>query len=130
MSLVLVSIAAVAVAVSELMAFVRSRPRAGLDAFTYDAATNAEASHLTFTNLGDSPAYACVQGVVESSAKTHVFSVKVCTGHVPPHQTVHVEAPYKVGAVIEICNKPSPFGEGKVIDWSKCNFDVLDITKQ
>ena len=68
-----------------------------------------------------------VQGVVGSTTGTKVESHLVCTGEVKPHSTVSLDSPYRVGAVLEICNKTS-FGDTKVVDWSKCSFDVVDVT--
>ena len=94
----------------------------------YSAYTNGEAAHLTFTNLGPLPVYQCVRGVVESKATGNTTkSIEVCTGAVKSHSTVVLEAPYRIGAVQELCQgKPDPFGNRR-IDWTLCGFEMEPV---
>ncbi|RYZ14448.1 MAG: hypothetical protein EOO70_07665 [Myxococcaceae bacterium] len=98
----------------------------GYDKLESRASTGAEHAELTFTNLGVRDLYACVQAKVTNKAGNSTESVVVCTGDIKAHSTVHIQAPYKVGAVLDLCNKPGGFG--KTLDWSECNFTVSDRT--
>jgi hypothetical protein len=125
------TLAAVELLASSGLAAVREmvgRATSGVDGLSMHSHTNAEAAHITFTNRGATTAWACVKGVVSSSPTgTQVASHIVCTGDVKPHSTIVLDAPYRVGAVLEICNKIG-FGDVKLVDWSKCSFDVVDVT--
>jgi hypothetical protein len=87
--------------------------------------TNGEAAHFTLTNTSDAPLFQWLRGVVEGKSDGHkAKSVVVCSGDVRPHSTVTLEAPYRVGAVQELCQgKPDPYGH-RYIDWTLCTFDV------
>ena len=107
----------------------RARSNPGLEGLLYSAHTSADAAKMTFTNRGAGAAWACVKGVVSSAATgTKIESHVVCTGDVLPHSSVTIEAPYRVGAGLEVCNKTG-FGDVKLVDWSKCSFDVVDVSR-
>lgn len=100
----------------------------GLSAFSYASHTNVDAAHLTLTNRGETTSWACVKGIVSSSSTgTKVESHVVCTGDVKPHSTTVLEAPYRVGSVLEICNKTG-YADTKVVDWSKCTFEIVEVS--
>lgn len=101
-------------------------PKGGGASLTYQASTNGEQASVTFTNLNKYTAYACVQGVVTSAAGAKAETAVVCTGDMKPHSSVHVLAPYKIGAVVAICHKQTAVGN--VLDWSGCEFNVVDRT--
>lgn len=100
----------------------------GAPAFIEHGSSTADDAHFVLTNGHDRMAMACVKGVVTSKATgTKVESIVVCTGLVAPYTTVDLRAPYRVGAVLEICNEPHPIF-GKRLDWSKCSFAMTDVT--
>lgn len=102
------------------------RARRGTEgAITQSSATASEAS-VTLTNLNAFPVYACLQGKVTNRAGNSAETLAVCTGDMAPHSTVHLVAPFKVGAVLDLCNKSGPLG--KTLDWSDCTFDMVDRT--
>ena len=100
----------------------------GLKSLSYTSNSSVEAAHATLTNRNGIPAVACLKGVVSSATTgTKVESHVVCTGEIKPYSTVAIDAPYRVGSVLEICNKQG-FGDNKLVDWSKCTFEMIDMT--
>lgn len=88
------------------------------------AYTNADAAHVTFTNMSSGTLYQCVRGVVTNKAGKSTKTVAVCTGDVKPHSTVELVAPYHVGEVRDLCSgRADQFGI-KQLDWDLCTFDV------
>jgi hypothetical protein len=62
-----------------------------------DAHTNAQAAHVTFTNLNGFDVETCVRGVVTPKRGAgRVVSGPVCTGVMKPRTTVVLEASYPV----------------------------------
>jgi hypothetical protein len=104
--------------------------RASLDQMKYSAYTNAQAAHVTVTNMNLSETHwACIEGVVTSkSTHSAASTVAVCTGDMKPHTTVVLEAPYKPGAIMDMCS--TEVGEGrfarKELDWDLCDFEVIN----
>ena len=90
---------------------------------------NADGAHVTMTNMGDDVLYNCMRGVVTSKATRNTTrSVAVCTGAVQPHSTVTLDAPFRVGAVRELCSgKPDAFGN-RHVDWDLCGFELEPAT--
>jgi len=90
------------------------------------SSATAEKATATLTNLRGVPMFACLQGKVTNKAGNGTETIVVCSGDIKPHTTVHVEAPFKVGAVLDLCNKASAYG--KVLDWTDCTFEMVDKT--
>lgn len=90
------------------------------------SSASAEKMMATLTNLRGVPMFACLQGKVTNKAGNSAETVVVCSGDIKPHSTVHIEAPFKVGAVLDLCNKAGAYG--KVLDWSDCAFETVDKT--
>lgn len=113
-------------AVSTIRSF-NMTPSGSYAALESTAWTNAEAADIVFTNKTSQPKYACVKARVRNKAGNATESDTVCSGQVPGHTTVQVKAHYKVGAVLDLCNKQGAFN-AKVVDWDVCVFDVIDQT--
>lgn len=91
------------------------------------AYTNAEAAHVTVTNLNRFPVEACVRAIVEGPAHGRVESVAVCTGEMKPRTTQVLVAPYQIGAVEKLCaGEPDRLGY-TTVDWKKCSFTIEPI---
>lgn len=91
------------------------------------AYTNAQAAHVTLTNLNAFTVEACVRGVVTSRAGERAQSVAVCTGEMKPRTTVAIEAPYRVGAVEKICSGPADRFGMTHIEWDRCSFELESV---
>ena len=106
------------------------KPIAGTELVSVSSHTTVESAQFTFTNTTEFKAWACVKGVVTSIATgTKVESMVICTGEMQPHSTQSILAPYRVGAVLELCHKLG-YGDTKITDWSKCSFDMIDMTNK
>jgi hypothetical protein len=89
------------------------------------AYTDLSAAHVTFTNLNGYSVGQCMRGlVVPHGGGRKVTSVPVCTGEIKPRTTVSLEAPYPVGAVIEVCHDDHM---KNLPDWSKCDFTLEEV---
>jgi hypothetical protein len=86
--------------------------------------TNSEEAIMTMTNLGKQPQYWCGRGIVSNKTGATAKSLIVCTG-IKSKETVEIKAPYRVGAIRELC------GTGKLlidpIDWDKCSFTTEPV---
>ena len=90
------------------------------------AYSDAQAAHITITNLTSGVRYWCVKAVVSPVQGTgRVESVPVCSGDVAPHTTVTLTAPYPPGKVFDMCSSAGRYG--REMDWSNCSFDLEPI---
>lgn len=102
-------------------------PRPGkLETSSY---TNAEAAHVTITNLNAFDVESCFRAVVtrEDVAGGRVESVPVCTGLMKPRTTIVLQAPYRIGAVEALCPADNDRFNLRRIDWSKCSFTTEEV---
>lgn len=117
--------------VAATKAVVAQGPQAGR--IEQSAYTNANAAHLTLTNLNPYSVEACVRGFVKSKragVAGRVQSAPVCTGEMKPRTTVVLEAPYPVGAIEALCSgEPDRFGIAH-IDWGRCDFDLEPVVSK
>jgi hypothetical protein len=91
------------------------------------AYTNAEAAHLTLTNLNAFPVEGCLRAIVTGKAGRTVVSVPVCTGEMKPRTTVVLVAPYRIGEVMKVCaGEPDRWGNPH-LDWSTCSFTTEPV---
>ena len=107
--------------VREFIAGMASAAKPG--AMESSAYTDADAAHVTFTNLSAGTVFQCVRAIVTSKAGKVAKSVAVCTGDVRPHSTVVLVAPYRPGEVRDMCSSNGQFGV-KQLDWDLCTFDL------
>jgi hypothetical protein len=93
------------------------------------AYTNAEAGHVTFTNMSNATLHQCIRAVVRrKNGDGMARSVAVCTGDVKPNSTVVLEAPYPAGSVRNLCSRETADRYGNYpFDWDLCTFDVEPV---
>jgi hypothetical protein len=117
----------VAVAAAAAASVGTKGPVAGkLDESSY---TNAEAAHVTVTNLNAFPVESCFRAVVtgKGTGPVRAESVTVCTGEMKPRTTTVLVAPYRIGAVERLCSGPfDRFGNAH-LDWSLCTFTTETV---
>lgn len=98
----------------------------------YQASSSALAATITLTNKEQFARYMCVKGIVTSKKTAATAeSVEVCSGDLKPFTTVTLQAPYKPGAVHDLCSKTvfKPYlGAMEEFDWDLCTFEIVDTT--
>ena len=100
----------------------------GSSLLTMTSSATGDHASITLTNITSSRVYACMRGVVTNTvSRATLASHTVCTGEMAPRSTVHLVAPFRVGAVQDLCFKT--IGETKILDWSKCTFEIDDQTR-
>ena len=92
------------------------------DSVEWNSRTNGEEAILTMTNLGKRAQYWCGYGVVSNQTGATTKSIIACKT-VGPRETVELRAPYRVGAVRELCAN----GALNLIDWDKCSFTTVPV---
>lgn len=98
-------------------------------AFESSSYTNANAAHITLTNLKAYPLQTCIRGVIRTKGMKaeRIETVAVCSGEVKPRSTVVLEAPWHVGAVEKLCSgEPDRFGNTH-LEWDRCSYDLEPV---
>jgi hypothetical protein len=90
----------------------------------FTAYTGAENAIVVITNLGERSLYWCGRGVVTNQTGARAMSHIVCSGEIASKSTVELRAPYRVGAIKDLCPSPEAF---KIVDWDKCDFNAEPV---